>query len=168
MSRTLIRGLVFLAVMIFAAIVISQAVMYPGYSNVAQAAEVSETEVVAEGRESHESELQKLLIERKKLLTRIVQSMKIFLEAGRVGIDEYRDANIALLRAEMDLCRTRNERIDILQKMVQFHTTCEAYVERRAAEGRATRIDVERAKIARLEAQIELIRENLEGQSPER
>ena len=166
MSRTLLTGLVFSAVTIFAVLAISPAKMHPGGFNVVQAAGASETSVAAEGREKYESELQQLLMERKKILSRIVQTMKIFLESGRVGIDEYRDANIALLRAEMDLCRTRNERLDILQKMVQFHSECEAQATRRAAEGRATEMDVNKAKVARLEAQIELARENLKEQSP--
>ena len=164
MSRTLITGLVFSAVTIFAVLAISPAKMHPGGLNVTQAAGASEPGV-AEGRNSRESELQQLLTERKKVLSRIVESMKLFLDSGRAGIDEYRDANIALLRAEMDLCKTRNERLDILQKIVQFHTECEAQVARRAAaEGRATGMDVNKAKVARLEAQIELARENLKGQ----
>jgi outer membrane protein TolC len=64
----------------------------------------------------------------------------------------------------MDLCNTPNDRIEILEKIVQFHKKCEEQVARRADEGRATRIDVEKAKLARLEAQIELVRENLKGQ----
>lgn len=167
MSRTLITGLVFLSVTIIAVFMISGAGMNPGGFNVAQTAEASETGIAAKRREKYESELQQLLLDRKKLLSRNVESMKIFLEAGRVGIDEYRDANIALLRAEMDLCKTRDERLDILEKIVQFHRTCEGYMARRAADGRATEMDVNMAKVARLEAQIELARENLKGQSPE-
>jgi len=168
MSRTLITGLVSSAVTIFAVLAISPAGMHPGGFNAAQAAGASEPGVVAERQENYESELQQLLMERKIALSRIVESMKLFLESGRVGFDEYRDANIALLRAEMDLCKTRNERLKILEKIVQFHRTCEAQMARRAAEGRAPEFDVDKAKIARLEAQIELARENLKGQSPER
>ena len=163
-SRT---GLIILVVITFAAIMKSPAGVNPGHFNVAQAADASETGVVAEGREIHESELQQLLMERKRLLTHIVQSMKFFLESGRVGIEEYRDANISLLRAEMDLCKSRDDRLKILEKIVQFHTTCEERVARRAANGRATEMDVNKVKVARLEAQIELIRENLKGQSHE-
>ncbi len=167
MTRTSRTGLIILAVIIFVAVMKSPDGINPGHSDMTQAADASESGIVAERRESHESELQQLLMERKRLLTCIVQSMKFFLEAGRVGIDEYRDANIALLRAEMDLCETRNDRLKILEKIVQFHTTCEAWVEKRAAEGHATQIDVDRAKVARLQAQIELIRKKLKGQSPE-
>lgn len=168
MSRTLITGLVFFAVTIVAVFMISGAGMNPDVFNVAQAAEASEMSAATETREKYESELLQLLLERKTLLSRNVESMKIFLESGRIGIDEYQDANIALLRAEMDLCKTRNDRLKILEKIIQFHRTCEAWVARRAAEGRATQMDVNVAKVARLEAQIELIRENLKGQSLER
>jgi len=163
-SRT---RLIFPAVIMSIVLAIFMAGMYAGRFNMAQAANASETGVVAEGPENRKSELQQLLTERKMVLSRIVQSMKLFLESGRAGIDEYRDANIALMRAEMDLCRTRNERLDILQKIVQFHTEYEAQVARRAADGRGTGMDVNKAKVARLEVQIELARENLKDQSPE-
>jgi UDP-N-acetylmuramyl pentapeptide synthase len=166
MSRTLLTGLVFSAVTIFAVLAISPAGMYPGGFNAAQAAAASEPGI-AKRLDSRENELQELLMERKRILSRIVDSMKIFLESGRAGFDEYRNANIALLRAEMDLCQTRDERLEILEKIVQFNKTCEAQVERRAAEGRAPKFDVDRAKVATLEAQIELAREKLKGQSPE-
>ncbi|MGB2866702.1 MAG: hypothetical protein WBC05_25450 [Sedimentisphaerales bacterium] len=167
MSRTLITGLVFSAVTIVTVLAISPGGMYPGGLNVAQAAGASEPGA-AEGRNSLENELQQLLTERKRLLSRIVESMKIFLESGRVGLEEYRDANVALLRAEMDLCKTRDDRLKILEKIIQFHTECEAWAARRAAEGRATEMGVNRAKLATLAVQVELAREKLKGQSPER
>jgi outer membrane protein TolC len=135
--------------------------MNSGGFNVAQVVNASETGVVAEGSENRESELQQLLAERKKVLTRIVESTKLFYESGRVGIEEYRDANIALLRAEIEMCSTRNERLEILQKMIQLNKEVEAQITRRASEGRATGMEVNKAKAARLEAQIELARENL-------
>ena len=87
---------------------------------------------------------------------------------GRHNIDEYRDANTALMRAEIDLCRSRDERLEILKKIVKFHSDYEAQMARRAADGRATEMDVNKAKVTTLEARIELLRESLEGQPPER
>jgi len=162
MSRTLITGLVFSAVTIFAVLAVS-----PGGFNAVQAAEASEP-AASEGRDRLESELHELLTERRRLMSRVVESMKIFFESGRADPDEYRDANIALLRAEMDLCKTRNERIEILQKIIELHKTHKAWMERRAANGRTARSEVEKAKVVRLKAQIELAREKLKGQSPER
>jgi hypothetical protein len=127
MSRKFITGLVFLIVTIFAVLIISGSGMKSDSFNVTQSAKASETNVAAEGREEYEKELQQLLTERKQLLSNVVDSMKIFLESGRIGLDAYMDANIALLRAEMDLCKTPNERLEILQKIVQFHRECEAW-----------------------------------------
>ena len=157
MSRTLITGLVFSAATIFAVLAIS-----PAGFNAAQAAEASEQSIEG-GREKYESELKELLMERKRILSGIVESMKIFFESGRADPDEYRDANIALLRAEMDLCKTRDERIEILKKIIEFHKTHITWVERRAAEGRVPQYNVDKVKIAMLEAQIELARENLDA-----
>jgi len=160
-------GLVFSAVIMFIFLMVFMAGMHVGNSNLASAADTS-VQGIAEGRDRLENEIQELLIERKKVLSRIVRSMKLFLESGRANIDEYRNANIALMRAEMDLCRSRDERLEILKKIVKFHSDYEAQVARRAADGRATEMDVNKAKVAGLEARIELLRESLKGQHPER
>jgi hypothetical protein len=164
MSRKLITGLVFLIFTIFAVLILFDSDMNLGRSNVTQAAELSET---SKSPEQFKNELQQLLLERKMVLSSIVDSMKIFVDSGRIGLDAYMDANIALLRAEMDLCQRPNERLEILQKIVQFHRECEAWTARRATDGRATQMDVDKAKAARLEAQIELAREKLKLQSTE-
>ena len=165
MSRKLITGFVVLIVTIFAVLIISGSGVKSDSFNVVQAAKASETDAAAKGREEYEKELQELLTERKQVLSDVVASMKIFLESGRIGIDEYMNANIALLRAEMDLCKTQNERLEILQKIVQLHRECEAWMARRAAAGSATEADVKKMKAATLEARIDLIREKLKDQS---
>jgi len=70
MSRTLITGLVFSAVTIFAVLAVS-----PGGFNAVQAAEASEP-AASEGRDRLESELHELLTERRRLMSRVVESMK--------------------------------------------------------------------------------------------
>jgi hypothetical protein len=168
MKKLLKTGLIFPVMILFATVLILPIDMDFDRFNLAKAAEASETNVVAGIQESPERELQQLLLERKMVLSSIVDSMKIFMESGRIGLDAYMDANIALLRAEMDLCQTLNERLEILQKIVQFHKECEAWMARRAADGRATQMDVDKVKVARLGAQIELAREKLKLQSTER
>jgi hypothetical protein len=167
MTRLIKTGLIFTVMILFAAVLILPIDMDFDRFNLAKAAEASETRVTAGDQESPERELRQLLLERKMVLSNIVDSMKIFMDSGRIGLDAYIDANIALLRAEIDLCQTSNERLEILHKIVQFHRECEAWTARRAADGRATQIDVDKAKAARLEAQIELAREKLKLQSAE-
>jgi outer membrane protein TolC len=165
MSRKLITGLVFLAVTIFVVLIISGSVVKSDSFNVAQAAKASGTDAAAEGREKYEKELQELLTERKRLLSDVVDSMKIFLDSGRMDMDEYVNANIALLRAEMDLSKTQNERLEILEKIIQFHKKYEEHVAKMIANGKSSEIGLNKAKAATLEARIELVREKLKGQS---
>jgi len=165
MSRTLVTGFVFSAVTLFAVLTITGTGVKSDSFNMAQTAKASETDAAAQAREKYEKELQQLLTERKQLLREVLDSMKIFFESGRIGLDEYMQANVALLRAEMDLCKTQDERLEILQKIVQLHRECEVWMARRAAEGRASKADVKKAEAATLEARIELLREKLKGQS---
>ena len=164
MSRKLIKGLVFLIVTIFAVLILFDSGMNLGRSNVTKAAELSET---SKSPEQFKNELRQLLLERKIVLSSIVDSMKIFVDSGRIGLDEYIDANIALLRAEMDLCKTKDERLDILEKIIQFNKKYEEHVAKMIAIGQSTEIGLNKAKVAVLDAQIELVREKLKLQSTE-
>jgi hypothetical protein len=160
MSRTLITGLVFLAVAIFAVLIIPSSGIKSDSFNVIQAAKASET---SKSPEQYKSKLQQLLLERKTLLSRNVESMKIFVDSGRMDFGEYRDANIALLRAEMDLSKTKDERLDILEKIIQLHKKYEEHVTKMIAIGQSSEIGLNKAKAATLEARIELLREKLKG-----
>jgi hypothetical protein len=115
---------------------------------------------VAKGQDG-QSELRALLTERREVLQNLVHRMETFLESGRIGIDEFMDANVELVRAELDLCENKAERFEVLQKTVQFLTTCEGMVAKRAAAGRATEIDMGKARAAVLAAKIELARERM-------
>jgi hypothetical protein len=121
MTRLLKNGLIFTVMSLFVAVLILLTDMDFDRFNLAKAAEASETNVVAGAQESPERELRQLMLERKMVLSNIVDSMKIFVDSGRIGLDEYIDANIALLRAEMDLSKTKDERLNILEKIIQFH-----------------------------------------------
>ena len=166
MSRKLITGFVVLIVTIFAVLIISGSGVKSDSFNVVQAAKASETDAAAKGREEYEKELQELLTERKTLLSRNVESMKKFVDSGRMDMDEYVNANIALLWAEMDLSKTQNERIEILEKIIQFRKKYEEHVAKMIAIGQSSEIGLNKAKAATLEARIELIRERLKDQSP--
>jgi len=115
---------------------------------------------VARGQDG-QSELRVLLTERREVLDKLVHKMEVFLESGRIGIDEFMDVNVELVRTELDLCRSRAERLEVLQKTVQFLTTCEGMVAKRAAAGRATEIDMGKVRAAVLGARIELAREQM-------
>jgi len=115
---------------------------------------------VAKGQDG-QSELRALLTERREVLQKLVHRMETFLESGRIGIDEFMDANVELVHSELDLCENKAERIKVLQKTVQFLTTCEGMVAKMAAAGRTTEIDMGKARAAVLAAKIELARERM-------
>lgn len=99
-----------------------------------------------------------LLAERHRLCKDIVESLEPFVNAGRVDIAELRDATIAMHRAEADLCATVGERIQVYEKMVDVLRRHERHAANRADAGRISEAEVIEAKVATVEAQIELER----------
>jgi hypothetical protein len=106
--------------------------------------------------------LRALQTERYNTLKKVVESMRPFLQAGRVALTEMQDAEVAVCRAEADLCATPAERVKVYEKFVELQQTYETNVAHMAASGRAGQWDVDKAKAATLEAQIELEKLRLE------
>jgi len=154
MSGTSKTRLVIVSIIIFVvlAISLSGTSHYAGISQVAAAKEQANLQ----------SQLRQLQIQRREILDKLVHRMEVFLESGRIGIDEFMEANVKLVRAELDLCRTKAERLEVLQKTVKFLTTCEGMAVKRAGAGRATDIDVDKVRAAVLGARIELAREQMD------
>jgi outer membrane protein TolC len=122
----------------------------------AQAAEGSREKPAASSER-----LRQLLTQRYEILKGIVESLQPYFEAGRIDVAELRDATVAMHRARADLCTTAAERAKVYETLVGLLRTYEEYTARRAAAGRATEAEVDRAKVATLEAQIELERQKL-------
>ncbi len=145
--------LIVISIIMFVALVISVS----GLSRRAGLSQVA----AAKEQANLQSQLRQLQIQRREILDKLVHKMEIFLESGRIGIDEFMEANVKLVRAELDLCRNRAERLEVLQKAVKFLITCEEMAAKRADAGRATDIDVDKVKAAVLQARIELAREQM-------
>lgn len=105
--------------------------------------------------------LRKLLLERKQVLDRIAENIRMSMNAGRVEASEYAQARTAALLAGLDLCQTQSERIEIRGEILQWHVKAEAWAQRRMASGRATEVDFERVRVARLNAEIDLVKAQL-------
>jgi hypothetical protein len=112
-------------------------------------------------RQKQERQLHRLLLERQEILDKMADRAWEFVEEGRVSMVEYTKAKATALRARLDLCETSAERVDVLKQLVKLYTETEAWTEKRAASGRATSVDVDMAKADRLNAQIELVQEEL-------
>jgi hypothetical protein len=100
--------------------------------------------------------LRSLQIERYETLKKMVHSMQIIVNEGMMELSDLQGPTVALYRAEADLCSTSAERIKVYEKMVDLLQTHEAWMARRLAAGRAGQMDVDKAKVATLEAKIEL------------
>jgi hypothetical protein len=102
--------------------------------------------------------LRDLLTERYDMLKEMLASLQIHLESGRADIGEWRDATIALHRAEAELCTTDVARIKVYEKLVEAMQTQQDWAARREAAGRISKWQLAEAGVATLQAKIDLER----------
>lgn len=102
--------------------------------------------------------LRELQTERYNLLKEMFETMQQSLAFGGADLGDYRDATIALHRAEAELCTTNAARIKVHEKLVEAMKTQQDQALRREAAGRITRWELDEAKAATLQAQIDLER----------
>ena len=112
--------------------------------------------------------LRALLTERYEIRKKAVASLQKFVDSGRADIFDLSDAMTALYHAEADLCTTDAARIKVHEKLVETLKTHEGLAVRRADAGRMQEWDVERARAATLDAQIDLERLRLGQRLPVR
>lgn len=128
----------------------------------------TQSELAATGSEQEQAgsreRLHKLLAERYRLRRDIVESLEPFVNAGRVDIAQLRDATIAMHRAEADLCTTVAERLKVYEKMVDVLRRHEEHAVNRAEAGRTSEAELIEARVATVEAQIELEKLRLAGE----
>jgi hypothetical protein len=113
---------------------------------------------------SHER-LRALLTERHDILKRMVASVQFQVKNGRADVSALRDATIAMYRAEADLCTSDAARIAVHEKLVNVVQEQEKLAARRLAAGRIPTWELDEAKVATLEARIELERLRLAQQT---
>jgi hypothetical protein len=113
---------------------------------------------------SHEH-LRALLIERHDILKRRVATMRLHVESGRADVSAFRNATIAMYRAEADLCTTDAARIAVHEKLVEMIQEQQEFAARQAAAGRISSWEFDEARIATLEAKIDLERLRLAQQT---
>jgi hypothetical protein len=121
-------------------------------------------------RESAGSEerLRALLTERYDILKQRVASVQVFLEHGRADLTELGAAMTDMYHAEADLCTTDAERIKVYEKLVDTLKTHEEWAARREATGRIGEGLRAKARVATINAQIDLERLRLGQHLPAR
>jgi outer membrane protein TolC len=136
-----------------------------GHVTVAAAADSPQVASNSKKPNAPENDLNKLLLERKQILQKIVDTMEMQYKQGVADTVQLRQSKIDLLLADLDLAKTITERIDIHHQIVQLYKDAEDDIATRVATGRAPSLDLEKAKVARLTAQIELAKEQLAAKS---
>jgi RNA polymerase sigma factor (sigma-70 family) len=106
------------------------------------------------------SKVEQLLKERLAALRDIAaETEHRFKKTGTVPFEDLIQAKLAVLKAELDLCQSAKERIAIHEKIVALARELEAVADARFKAGRVPPGDLLKAKVNRLEAEIDLERE---------
>ena len=132
---------------------------HPGILRPATAIETSTAQ--SPNAQQKQNKLHQLLLERKRILDAIAEDAKRSVEAGRLSMAEYMDAKTASLSAGIELCETKDDRVKIYAEIVKVHEESEAWTKRRFEHGQAGQVDLAKAKVARIESEIDLLRERL-------
>jgi hypothetical protein len=130
-------------------------------SKQARAAESSASTTIQTERNTIQEQLRQLLLERKQLLENMADSHEKLLEAGRSSTSAYLKAKRAALLAGLDLCNTKAEQIEIRKDIVMLYKKAEASMKRYVEDGRVPQGELEEVRVARLEAEIKLLKEQL-------
>jgi len=109
--------------------------------------------------------LRRLQLERHRVLKDVVAQFGWMAEQGREDTAGLRDFTVAMFHAEADLADNPAERMKVYERLVEFLRDHEKHVERMATAGRVPTVEVSKAKIVSLEAQIVLERQRLAQQA---
>jgi len=101
-------------------------------------------------------DVKKLLQERLSTLTEIHQLLDEGYKRGEIGIEQVLESRFAILRSKLDLCSTREERIEIHQEIVKVAVENVRIAAEKASRAEAGRIDTLKAKARLIDCQLEL------------
>lgn len=105
--------------------------------------------------------IRELLTERRDVLAQRVELLERLHEQGAIDYERLFSARDQLLEAELELATDKSERIALLGQRVEQMRTLEELLESRFGGGQVTETAALEATAARLQAQIELMRERV-------
>lgn len=122
-----------------------------------------QSDEAATGNPDGSETLDRLLNQRRETLRQLVTLTTDQYRAGRGSIDAVVRTSDQLMMAELDVTDDRSERLDIYTQRGQLLKDAEEMTQARFQTGNATQQEVLLARAARLEAEIELLREQTLG-----
>jgi len=159
MSRPL-RVALFILIMTMASVIFMQY----NNGNAMKLALAIETPASTQGQSTKaaaEDKLRQLYVERKQILESFLKSIELDIKAGRATRSEYVKAKKATYLAEIDLCNTKSERIKIHEEIVKLYIELEKDEKRRVEAGIIDQQEMDKIRVARLESEIDLLKEQL-------
>jgi outer membrane protein TolC len=105
------------------------------------------------------AEIKKLLKERRDTLAKVVKGLTDHYAQGFGDFSKVAQAQLDLLKANLDLADNLNERIVLLRKQKELAESILKLTEKKARSGSTTSLDVLQANASLLEVQIALLRE---------
>ncbi|MEX1040660.1 MAG: hypothetical protein WDZ51_08525 [Pirellulaceae bacterium] len=113
----------------------------------------------AENTESQDTEVRKLLLQKRDILQ---QQVKHFTQAhlmGKANYGEVLDAQMEVLGVELELAGSKADRIAVLESRVKNRQVLEVQMESQFRTGGVTQDKILTAKTEQIDAQIALLRE---------
>lgn len=112
----------------------------------------------ADGTGPQNSKLKELLKERHAILKGIAVQAAVNYQSGQASAESVHQANLEVLKAELDLCDSDKERISVLEKIVVLAKKRDEQAAQLAKSNAVSASFLLRAKLDRLEAEIALER----------
>ena len=116
-----------------------------------------------EGQTSPESRINRLLIERRDILRELLDAVKLRYESGETSVNSVFHAQNVLIEADLELAQTDIERMGIHDMRVKNLRNFENALEQQHSQGEATVEQLLASKAARMQAEIEFLREQVTG-----
>jgi hypothetical protein len=112
---------------------------------------------------SAQNQLKQKLLDKKQLLEQVLNEKKYLIDQGRGSIHslEYRQAQEAVLRVDIELCDSKDERAKIYNRIIQFYAEREKQIEVRMMLSQAHHSIIREAKLDRLDIEIEMLKDQL-------
>ena len=111
--------------------------------------------------DSAQNQLNQKLLERKQLLEDELALIQRLVEDGRSSQTKYIQAKEDVLRATIDMCHSKEERISILNEILSLYVEREKLLEIEMKAGQLGQSGMREAKLARLDVEIEILKEQL-------
>ena len=106
-----------------------------------------------------DKKLNSLLAELRDTRRQIVEWIELRYRQGNASLDNVIQARIELLGAELDIAKTKAERVRVRQEQVKNFLELENLLSQRHKNGEITNVEILAVKAVRLEAEIQLLRE---------